>query len=400
MHLAKSNLTGSGAPTSETPEYVGQIYYDTTNNVEYIALSTSIGDFYKVKSIDTPGSNSSNVIYSNTLSSANQYIYVPDKYLYRYSYDIELLVFNSSANGLSKININGDYTDSDYNLKYVTCDGSSLVNNVSLVPNIIRSKNGYQTKAYIKIRHINGWYWIFSSFTPDDNSDSTVNDITYALRYANQTAEPIKEIRFNSSALTNFAIGTKITLYRPTWVTSLATNQYKKIRVLAKDFVDGSPAPSSLTTINNGDGSFEVRKFDPSTEEFLIKKWTVPEDYAGHNYLFVDFTSVITEATAPTSGQGVAYRLAIYKVDKNGGNLNGTYGSNIVSSIANLNSINVNSQYDIFRLDKILVEVSNLESGDSLMFKISRYVGHADDDYGQDIGLVSMQIQYRSKNAY
>jgi hypothetical protein len=400
MHLSKSNLSGSGAPTTVTPEYIGQIYYDTTNNIEYISLSTTIGDFYKVKKLSTPSSNTTTEIYSNTLSSTAQYIYVPDKYLYRYSYDMELIVYNSSSNGFCKMNINGDYTDSNYKLKFVTSDGTALNNNTSDVPNIIRSKSGYQTKAYIKIRHVNGWYWIFSRFTPDDNSDSTVNNIWYAIRYTNQTAEPLKEIRFDSHNLTNFAINTKLVLYRPTWSTSLATEQYKKKTLLVKEFSDGSPAPSALTTVTNGNGALQIRKFDSSTEEYLIKKWTIPEDYAGYNYLFVDFSSVITESTVPTSGQGIAYRFAFYKIDKDGGNLNETYGSNIVSSIANLNYIDVDSQYDIFRTDKVLIEPGDLEPGDSLIFKISRYVGHTDDDYGQDIGFARMVIQYRAKNAY
>lgn len=45
QHLIKSSLSGSGAPTSITAQFIGQIYVDTSSSSMYIAASVTEGDF-------------------------------------------------------------------------------------------------------------------------------------------------------------------------------------------------------------------------------------------------------------------------------------------------------------------------------------------------------------------
>ena len=42
-HRAIASFFGAGAPSGVTPEFVGQIYYDTTNNSAYISKSRMYG---------------------------------------------------------------------------------------------------------------------------------------------------------------------------------------------------------------------------------------------------------------------------------------------------------------------------------------------------------------------
>jgi hypothetical protein len=44
-HDLQTAQTGSGAPTAITPQFIGQIYYDTTNNLVYVAKSLTVGDW-------------------------------------------------------------------------------------------------------------------------------------------------------------------------------------------------------------------------------------------------------------------------------------------------------------------------------------------------------------------
>ena len=45
---AMAILTGSAAPGTDVPDFVGQMYIDTTNDIAYIAISTEASGFLRV----------------------------------------------------------------------------------------------------------------------------------------------------------------------------------------------------------------------------------------------------------------------------------------------------------------------------------------------------------------
>jgi len=59
-HDLQTTQSGAGAPTAITPQFIGQIYYDTTNNLTYVAKSLSTGDWV-------------NYIYLNTTAITSSY---------------------------------------------------------------------------------------------------------------------------------------------------------------------------------------------------------------------------------------------------------------------------------------------------------------------------------------
>jgi hypothetical protein len=160
----------------------------------------------------------------------------------------------------------------------------------------------------------------------------------------------------------------------------------------AEDGVTQAPAAEELITSTNG--KVRVRKFDSSTDEDVIFPWEIPDDCKVADGIKFSVCGVITEATAPASGEGVAFQLSGYSIGI-GDSINGTFGTAIVSKDADLNASGADTQYDRFKTTLSgTVTVTDLAAGELAMIHLNRDVSDSDDDYAQDVGVYGLLIQY------
>lgn len=70
-HYKKSSLTGSGVPSAVTPEFIGQVYFDETNDNGYIAHNVTVGDWIGVVDLNSVQTISGSKTFTSDLIVGN-----------------------------------------------------------------------------------------------------------------------------------------------------------------------------------------------------------------------------------------------------------------------------------------------------------------------------------------
>lgn len=153
--------------------------------------------------------------------------------------------------------------------------------------------------------------------------------------------------------------------------------------------INGSASPAAASLVTNSSGKTMVRDFASDATEDVVFNWEVPPDIdttAGIKFWVV---GVITDATGPSS-EGVNFELSGYSVGDND-DIDGTFGTLQDSDI----SSGTYAQYDRFKSAKSsTITITNLAAEELAMLKFQRDHDDAGDDYGQDIGVSGIWIEY------
>jgi len=161
---------------------------------------------------------------------------------------------------------------------------------------------------------------------------------------------------------------------------------------------DGTAPPDFEEDIEDGSGVVNVRNFDDTTVEDVVFTWQVPDDIVAGSGITFSVVGIITNATAPAATEGVSFKLSGYSVGVGDG-LDGTFGTEVESKLEDLNNSGCTAQYDMFRtVESGTVTVTDLAAGETAFLHFERDTADADDDYGQDVGVVGVIIKY-TKNA-
>jgi hypothetical protein len=125
--------------------------------------------------------------------------------------------------------------------------------------------------------------------------------------------------------------------------------------------------------------------------------WPVPEDIDATKGIKFKVRGIITSATAPAAGEGVSFKLSGYSRGT-GDTLDGAFGGEVESATADLHAAGVDAQYDLFTTTlSTTVTVTDLAKGELAMLHFERDTADADDDYGQDVGVIEVIIEYYRK---
>ncbi|PNX50392.1 MAG: hypothetical protein BV456_06845 [Thermoplasmata archaeon M8B2D] len=390
MHTKNINYTGSGEPTNVTPKYEGHAYIDIDGNRKYQSKSTTEGDYEEIALTNTP--ISSRIIWETLLTSDVQSVEIPGGSLGGYEYDLEIFVVNGSSTDESFVYlyVQNDETDSNYsNAYYYLYDGSSGAAH-SDDANIFRVPIGMEGYAFIKLRLVGNNYR-FECKSSSCVSYSVLGVNKRGIKYKVTDTNPLSKITIKSDQTDGLGIGTIIRLIDPVNKTPWSVNNrlISKFIPIAQGF-DGDSPPATIETISTGNGKIKVRKFDSSSSENMLFEYDIPHGFIGDD-IDVEIYGYITEATAPATNEGIAFDVSCC-LAKNGDNLNKTHDSSDTVTISDLNGNSIDSQYDKFVLSSATVTQADATNGDTIFIKIERNVSHADDDYGQDIGICGIRI--------
>jgi hypothetical protein len=174
------------------------------------------------------------------------------------------------------------------------------------------------------------------------------------------------------------------------WILQGIVGKFRERAFLPiEDAIDGIvQAPAALETITSTNGKVKVRKFDPSTDEDVIWRWPVPKDIVAADGIKFQVETWVTESGTSTSG--LAFALQGYSVG-DGDDLNGAYGSPVVSSAAGLSI----DQYKRFTTElSSVVTITDLAAGETAMLNLLRDVDDTNDDYASDIGVSGIWVEW------
>ncbi|PNX50390.1 MAG: hypothetical protein BV456_06835 [Thermoplasmata archaeon M8B2D] len=397
VHYKKASLDGIEPANNITPEYSGQIYVDTRLNTPYVA---GRGDSYDSLKRFVPYASLkgvSNILWEYTFDSNQSEIYIPESSLGIYNIDLEIDFINATATDLMYISafINDETNNNDYRSAHYNFNDSSTSDGTYSWFTLGHGDGSNIAKFFSKIRFVNGKYWLLT--TTYYTSGTGYVRIRHGIAVMNKTlTEPIRKLKLytttTSSGATAFAPGTRIRISDPYYYHYNVDVIRNNDEIEISDAIDGNVPPSSITTITSGNGSVNARKFDPSTDEDVLMNWNVPDNFYGDK-ISVAIEGVITEPTVPTSNEGISFEIKAFKVS-NGENLNGSFNTPVNCNISDLNGYGCDTQYDLFVTNYEEMTIDNILSGDDVIFCIKRNTTHADDDYGQDIGIIKLLIKY------
>ena len=151
---------------------------------------------------------------------------------------------------------------------------------------------------------------------------------------------------------------------------------------------DGSNSPAALTVHN----ATEYRAFDPTTSEDVQFLWKAPADLyeSVANQVKVRAVYLITSSTTPAAGEGVSWEIKGCS-SGSGDSVDCTVGTGANSETADASA---HVQYDIVYGEWAAVTITDLAKDEYVRFNVSRDVADAEDDYGQDVGLIALEIKY------
>lgn len=157
---------------------------------------------------------------------------------------------------------------------------------------------------------------------------------------------------------------------------------------------DGATAPATIVTYADT-RKIKVRKFSNSADNILEFYWQIPGnavDGGGAAEFQVKWRPIflITE-TAPAANEGVTFGLAGASV-ASGEDLGVTVGTEADSEIANLNTSHTTG--DIGFGPFVELSITGGAAGEAAMFSLRRDQADADDDYGQLVGLIGIEIKF------
>lgn len=157
-------------------------------------------------------------------------------------------------------------------------------------------------------------------------------------------------------------------------------------------FADGTTDPAAAATEDN----MQYRDFDSSSDEDLEYLWQVPQDLYGST-IKVRPLIVCSGVTPPADGEGVSWGIAAASSGTNDSH-DPSLGTEVNSEDADLDD-DCGAQWDIIYFPWVEVTPTSLTAGESCAIRIDRDTSDTTDDYGQDIGLMGIEIAYRRTNA-
>lgn len=152
--------------------------------------------------------------------------------------------------------------------------------------------------------------------------------------------------------------------------------------------IDGSAPPAELETITDTN-KVEVRKFDPNSDEDVQIVWVVPNDAVNSQDVQFRVICLVTESTPP-SNEGWAFFLA-GSSRAQGHALNLALGTAVKSSITGRSDAQNDFVFTAWSND---LTITGLSPSEICNLKLYRDVSDGDDDYGQDIGVIGIEIRY------
>jgi len=151
-------------------------------------------------------------------------------------------------------------------------------------------------------------------------------------------------------------------------------------------------SPAGLTAKDQ----VKYRDFDYAADEDLIIEWVVPADLqeVTANEVKVRVRGLISNATAPAAGEGVAFQIGGCSIGS-GDLVTCAEGTLVVSEEDDLNGdAGANAQWDSWVTGWVVITITNLTAGETVRFSLNRDVSDAQDDYEQDIGVSWLEIKY------
>jgi hypothetical protein len=189
MHRKKASQSGAGAPTALAPEFIGQIYYDTTNDDVYTGYGIGTGDWYQL-TIDVPGGggNGLRLITDFTIETATDEVTFTNLDINTHQMYIILvkLINPTSASGYTNMFVNGDFTLANYS----SSTGANKANILRVNSNSDTFSTTYLTRfeddtssansLYVRKGRADGQmgWWHDDAITPDTN----ITSLTFAYQ--------------------------------------------------------------------------------------------------------------------------------------------------------------------------------------------------------------------------
>jgi hypothetical protein len=119
--------------------------------------------------------------------------------------------------------------------------------------------------------------------------------------------------------------------------------------------------------------------------------WQVPGNLSGST-VKIRAIAVVTNATTPADTEGVSWGIAACS-----SGTNDTYdcavGDEVNSEDTDLDD-DAGAQWDLIYFPYVEVTPTGLAAGEMMKVAIQRDIADTDDDYGQDIGLIGVEIKY------
>lgn len=151
---------------------------------------------------------------------------------------------------------------------------------------------------------------------------------------------------------------------------------------------DGTSAPDALDDASTR-SPYAYRTFSSAADEDLNFVWFVPADLSGSTIEY-RVKYLVTNATGPSATEGVAFGLSGISAGDNDAT-NGTKGTVVVVTDDTLNA----AQWDVLVTGwSGAVTVTALAAGELAEMALIRDVSDAVDDYGQVVGVLSVEIRY------
>lgn len=158
---------------------------------------------------------------------------------------------------------------------------------------------------------------------------------------------------------------------------------------------DGASAPAAIETFSDT-RKVDIRKFDSTASEDLEYYWALPEDavdaVAGGDWqLKARVKFIITEATEPATGEGASWAMSGVPISSGDDIGAASLGTEINMAIADLDANIIN---DEVASPWVEITLTGATAGDSVYLNFNRDVADADDDYGQDLGVIGIELKY------
>lgn len=154
---------------------------------------------------------------------------------------------------------------------------------------------------------------------------------------------------------------------------------------------DGAAAPGALTTY----GTTKYRDFVHDATKDVKFLWMTPLDLIGTT-VKVRAITMVTSATAPADNEGVSWGISAAAV-AGSASVDASRGTVVYSEDADLDN-DCNAQYDACFFPYVEVTPAvTVAAGTLMAFTVNRKHDDSDDDYGQSIGLLGVEIKYKAR---
>jgi hypothetical protein len=154
-------------------------------------------------------------------------------------------------------------------------------------------------------------------------------------------------------------------------------------------FNDGASAPSGDVT---DEDNISYLDFPDDSTTDMECVWLVPSNLTGST-IKVRAIAVITNATAPADTEGVSWGISACSVATDEDH-DCTLGTEVYSEDTDLDD-SAGTQWDLAFFPYVEVTPTGLAAGELLKLAINRDHDNTDDTYGQDIGLIGVEIKWQ-----